>query len=97
MAVGTVDPVSDDPPRWQPDLEVPETFTAQLVRELRARILDGRLRAGRLPTEPEMAGQFGVSRWTLREAIRRLSDEGLIKTVPRRGTFVVRPEDRPHP
>lgn len=97
MTVGTVDPVSDDPPTWQPDPELPETFTAQLVRELRARILDGRLRAGRLPKEPDMAGQFGVSRWTLREAVKRLSDEGLIKTVPRRGTFVVRPEDRSRP
>jgi GntR family transcriptional repressor for pyruvate dehydrogenase complex len=67
-----------------------EKFTFQTVRtsrvsehiekEIRDAILDGRLKDGRrLPTEKEMAGQFGVSVVTLREALRALEIFGLIE------------------
>ena len=40
--------------------------------------------------ERRLAEDLGVSRTPIREAIVRLELEGLVRTVPRRGTFVVR-------
>ena len=74
---------------------MPETYRDQLVAELKARIADGRL-TGRLRPEPEMAEKYGVSRWTLREALAVLKSEDppLLQTVPRRGTFVAPEAER---
>jgi GntR family transcriptional regulator len=41
-----------------------------------------------LPTEEAMVRRFGVSRITVRRALERLAQEGLIYRVPGRGTFV---------
>ena len=40
--------------------------------------------------ERRLAGDLGVSRTPLREAIARLEQEGFVRTVPRKGVFVVR-------
>lgn len=42
----------------------------------------------RLPSEPELAAQLGVSRGTLRKAITQLISEGLLVSIHGRGTFV---------
>lgn len=42
----------------------------------------------RLPSENELALEFGVSRTTLREAIRSLTAQGVLEVVHGRGTFV---------
>src|SRR5262245_19166497 len=56
---------------------------------LRADIAAGRYRPGeRLPAEPELAGQLGVSRPTLREAFRLLDEEGLVRREHGSGTYV---------
>jgi GntR family transcriptional regulator len=58
-------------------------------RQLTQRIEDGRLRAGaRLPSEPDLAAELGVSRATLREALRSLEAEGLLRRMWGSGTFV---------
>jgi GntR family transcriptional regulator len=58
---------------------------------LRGYIEDGTWAAGsRVPAEPELARQLGVSRATLREALRALHDEGLIARKPGAGTYVRR-------
>jgi GntR family transcriptional regulator len=45
----------------------------------------------RLPSEPQLAKQLGVSRATLREAMRTFETEGLIRRQQGVGTFVVHP------
>lgn len=40
--------------------------------------------------ERKLSDQLGVSRTPIREAITRLEQEGLVETIPRRGTFVIR-------
>ena len=56
-------------------------------------IAGGLLPAGsRLPSERQLCDEFGVSRATVREALRELKREGLIRTVPGRGAFVAAPQ-----
>jgi GntR family transcriptional regulator, transcriptional repressor for pyruvate dehydrogenase complex len=66
----------------------------QVADQLRTRVLSGALPAGtRLPLETELAQQFGVSRATMREALRALAAQRLIRTVkgPGGGNFVTLP------
>jgi GntR family transcriptional repressor for pyruvate dehydrogenase complex len=52
-----------------------------LADALRARILTRELRPGqKLPIEPDLAEQYGVSRSTVREALRVLASQGLVST-----------------
>jgi DNA-binding FadR family transcriptional regulator len=56
--------------------------------------MDGRLRVDdRLPTEAELAERFSVSRPTIREALKRLAAQNLIRSQrgPSGGTFVTHP------
>jgi GntR family transcriptional regulator len=56
-------------------------------RHIVSRILD--VPAGsQLPPEPELAAELGVSRSTLREALRSLEDEGVVRRTRGAGTFV---------
>ncbi len=66
----------------------------QIARRLRELILGGRLPHGtRLPTEATLAAEFGVSRATIREAVRMLGAQGLVVATKgaRGGTYVTRP------
>ncbi len=55
-------------------------------------IQDGTYRVGdRLPPEPELAQRLGISRATLREALRALEDKGLITRRRGLGTFITAP------
>ena len=65
-----------------------------LADDLRAQITSGQLRPGdRLPTEPELCQRSGVSRSTVREALRLLASQHLIVTTRgvTGGSFVARP------
>lgn len=54
----------------------------QVEQQLREAILDGHFRQGdKLPSESELATQFGVSRPTVREALGALVSAGLIRKV----------------
>lgn len=65
--------------------------TDAAARELRALILSRELPAGALLHQAELAKQLGLSRTPLREALQRLSAEGLIRLDPHRGAVVARP------
>jgi DNA-binding GntR family transcriptional regulator len=61
----------------------------QLADELRARILSGQLASNNsFPTESALCAEYGVSRFTVREALRRLQGEGLIARRRGSGTVV---------
>jgi len=56
---------------------------------LRNRIQSGQYELGqRLPTEDELVKEFGASKITIRHALSRLAEEGLIVRFRGRGTFV---------
>ena len=68
-----------------------------LADELRDDITSGRLRPGeRLPPEPELCVRTGVSRSTVREALRLLASQHLIVTTRgvTGGSFVVHPDTK---
>jgi GntR family transcriptional regulator len=61
----------------------------RIAKELGERITSGALPVGEsLPTEAELCCSYGVSRYTAREALRRLREAGLISRRPRAGTTV---------
>jgi GntR family transcriptional regulator len=63
--------------------------SARIAHELRVAIAEGRFAPGdRLPAEPELAERLGVSRTTLREAMRALAEEGYVRRLPGAGTTV---------
>jgi DNA-binding FadR family transcriptional regulator len=67
----------------------------QVADELRAQIMGGLLRPGeRLPPEPELGRMFGVSRGTVREALRVLVSQHLVETTRgvQGGSFVASPD-----
>lgn len=54
----------------------------EIADVLRERIRGGDLRAGdRLPTQAELAEEFGVERGTVRQALRALQEDGLLTNV----------------
>ncbi|MDQ3870250.1 MAG: GntR family transcriptional regulator [Chloroflexota bacterium] len=58
---------------------------------IRAGVQEGRWRVGdRLPSEPQLAQDLGISRATLREALRLLISDGLLDRRHGVGTFVAR-------
>ena len=62
----------------------------QIARTLRKEIVDGVYPVGsRLPTEHQLCERFAVSRYTVREALRRLREDNLVTSRPRAGTRVV--------
>ena len=57
-----------------------------MARTLRKEIVDGVYPVGsQLPTEHELCERFEVSRYTIREALRRLRDDNLVASRPARG------------
>lgn len=63
----------------------------QIANWLRGRIEGGEFRPeiDPLPSEKELGETFEVARETVRRAVAVLRDEGLVRTVPQRGTYVI--------
>jgi GntR family transcriptional regulator len=69
----------------------PKSLSGAIAGELRAALEAGSLAPdGRLPSEPELARQLGVSRATVREAVAALEEQGLVRRRQGAGTFVQR-------
>ena len=64
--------------------------TAQLIADqLREQIIQGTFRPGQQINESALAGQLRTSRGPLREALQRLSQEGILVSHRNRGVFVL--------
>ena len=67
----------------------------QMADQIKERIFNGELQEGdQLPNETELAERFGVSRTVVREAMKRLEQEGFVEVQRGRGTFVTKPSAR---
>lgn len=60
----------------------------EIFLALRADIIAQRLKSGQAIREDELAQSFGVSRTPIREILRRLEQEDLVRVIPNRGVFV---------
>ena len=72
-----IDPASPDHPY------------VQVADQLRARIISREI-SSLLPSIMELTEETGLAPNTIRRAIKILIDEGLVQTIPGRGTFVIR-------
>jgi DNA-binding GntR family transcriptional regulator len=83
----------DRPPVLAPVKREPAAIV--IARRLTEAVMDGTLPPGRQLGEVELAAQLGVSRGPLREAMQRLVQQGILRSEPHRGVFVVdlTPED----
>lgn len=64
------------------------TISAQIHALLRRDIVAGRILPRALLAEQDLAARFGVSRTPIREAMIKLSEEGLVEIFPQYGSFV---------
>jgi len=64
------------------------TSAGDAYEALKARLVRGDFRAGVRLTEEQLAAELRVSRTPVREALRRLVSDGLLRFVPNVGTFV---------
>ncbi len=64
------------------------TLRQSVTEAIRQVILQGDLLPGAQVNQAQIAEQLGVSRGPVREALGQLEEEGLIKNVPYKGTFV---------
>ncbi|WP_372923140.1 GntR family transcriptional regulator [Roseovarius sp.] len=64
------------------------TLAVEVRGEIERMIVDGDLQAGEKLNELALSNAMGVSRGTVREAIRSLADSGLIDLIANRGAFV---------
>ena len=67
----------------------------QIAAIIKRGILSGQYRRDtRIPTETELVETYEVARSTARRAVAALREEGLVYTVPARGTYVAKLDGR---
>ena len=76
------------------DRDSPVPLYEQLAALLRAAIDSGRLTA-RLPSEPTLVQEYGVSRGTAGRAVQILVEAGYVRISRGKGAFVVPESERP--
>lgn len=68
-------------------------FYLQIYNELRKKITDKVYLPNQpIPSENELVTEFGVTRATIRNAVKKLQDEGLVITVKGKGSYVNTPK-----
>ena len=69
-----------------------ERVYEEIVEQIQQLIMSGKLKIGdQLPAERQLSADFKVSRTAVREAIKSLSEKGLVDIQVGRGTFVTNP------
>ena len=89
------EPTTSGISHWLPDRKAVDTvisrspsLTEQVKAHLKQRIADGEFEDGRIPPEVELASELGVSRTTVRDALSRLANEGVVYRRQGSGTFI---------
>lgn len=72
-----------------------EALSDIAYRHITKKLMNAELEAGQKISEQKIASECGISRTPVREAIRRLTEEGLLYQIPSSGTYVAR-VDRHH-
>ncbi|MGH3344984.1 MAG: GntR family transcriptional regulator [Carbonactinosporaceae bacterium] len=77
-----------------PDLKIdpdsPRPVYVQVANHVQGLVETGNLRPGaRLPSERDLAAEYGVALGTIRRATRELSERGLVVSVQGKGTYVI--------
>jgi GntR family transcriptional regulator of gluconate operon len=65
-----------------------QTLGRTILDTVREAIITGQLKPGQPLVQSQIAGELGVSRAPLREALHKLEEEGLVINVPYKGTIV---------
>ena len=73
---------------------VPNSLHMQVAATLREQIFAGELGAGAFLDEPALCATLSISRTPLREALKVLASEGLVRHEPRQGCFVSQVTER---
>lgn len=80
---------NDTEPRLEPiNLDTYQPLREVICESLRNAIKNGKLKPGERLMEVQLAEELGISRTPVREAIRKLEQEGYVIMLPRRGTYV---------
>ncbi len=66
----------------------PVSLVEQITKFLTTAIMEGKLASGQPLVENEIQRRFGISRSPIRESFRILEKNGLVVSIPRKGTFV---------
>ena len=84
MTALPAEPPAENRPRRRPNL------AEEVAAFIRDAILAGRLKPGERIDQDAIAEELGVSRLPVREALISLDREGLVHTIPRKGSYVSR-------
>jgi len=69
-------------------IDEPKLLSEDIAESIKTAIIKGKFKPGEKISEGELAESMGISRTPLREAFRKLENEGFIKIIPRKGAVV---------
>lgn len=69
-------------------IEEPKLLSEDIAESIKAAIIKGKFKPGEKISEGDLAESMGISRTPLREAFRKLENEGFIEIIPRKGAIV---------
>lgn len=69
-------------------IDLPRSLVEDIAGQLSDAIFEGKLHPGQQIVESDLQQVLGVSRAPLREALLKLEGQGLVRMIPRKGTFV---------
>ncbi|UCF30146.1 MAG: GntR family transcriptional regulator [bacterium] len=69
-------------------IEEPKLLSEDIADSIKRAIIKGKFKPGEKISEGELAESMGISRTPLREAFRKLENEGFIEIIPRKGAVV---------
>ena len=69
-------------------IDEPKLLSEDIAQSIKTAIIKGKFKPGEKIPEGELAESMGISRTPLREAFRKLENEGFIQIIPRKGAVV---------